>query len=198
VLALVAVAFTIAAAAPDGSWGASALLVVESATLVLALWTSGVDDAFSPRSIVLVGGTLVVAVANVVFAGTSISSATGLLAAALVVITSGTVARGVAREEQVNSRSVLGAVSIYLLIGLFFMFVYGAVATIGSGPFFAQGVDGSRPLRFYFSYVTLATVGYGDYTPAGNLGHTLAVAEALLGQLYLVTVVALLVSRLRR
>ena len=51
--------------------------------------------------------------------------------------------------------------------------------------------------RVYFSYVTLATLGYGDYTPAGDLGHTMAVVEALTGQLYLVTVVALLVSRLR-
>jgi hypothetical protein len=68
---------------------------------------------------------------------------------------------------------------------------------LGSGHFFAQGTDGTRSLRLYFSFVTLATLGYGDYTPAGNLGHTLAVLEALIGQLYLVTVLALLVSRLR-
>jgi hypothetical protein len=77
------------------------------------------------------------------------------------------------------------------------VFVYGAVATLGDGSFFLQGTDGTRALRTYFSYVTLATLGYGDYTPAGNLGHALAVVEALLGQLYLVTVVALLVARLR-
>jgi hypothetical protein len=58
-------------------------------------------------------------------------------------------------------------------------------------------MDGTRALRLYFSYVTLATLGYGDYTAASNLGHMLAVAEALIGQIYLVTVVALLVSRLR-
>ena len=63
---------------------------------------------------------------------------------------------------------------------------------------FAQGTDGTRAIRLYFSYVTLATLGYGDYTPAANVGRTLAVLEALLGQIYLVTVVALLVSRLRR
>jgi ion channel len=68
---------------------------------------------------------------------------------------------------------------------------------IGSPDFFAQGTDGSRALRLYFSYVTLATLGYGDYTPATNLGHMLAVSEALIGQLYLVTVVAVLVTRLR-
>ncbi len=51
-------------------------------------------------------------------------------------------------------------------------------------------------MRLYFSYVTLATLGYGDYTPAGNLGHAFAVLEALIGQLYLVTVVAVVVTRL--
>jgi len=47
------------------------------------------------------------------------------------------------------------------------------------------------------SYVTLATLGYGDYTPAGTTARMMAVTEALLGQLYLVTVVALVVGRLR-
>ena len=60
-----------------------------------------------------------------------------------------------------------------------------------------KGTDGTLATRLYFSYATLCTVGYGDYTAASDLGHTLAVSEALLGQLYLVTVVALLVSRVR-
>jgi hypothetical protein len=68
---------------------------------------------------------------------------------------------------------------------------------VGSGDFFAQGTDGTRSLRLYFSFVTLATLGYGDYTPAHELGRTLAIVEALFGQLYLVTVIALLVSRMR-
>jgi hypothetical protein len=85
-----------------------------------------------------------------------------------------------------------------MLFGLMFMFLYGAMAVLGQGPFFAQGTDGTRPLRLYFSFVTLATLGYGDYTPAGNLGHALAVLEALIGQLYLVTVVAVVVTRLGR
>jgi hypothetical protein len=50
----------------------------------------------------------------------------------------------------------------------------------------------------YFSYITMTTVGYGDYTAAGNLGRTLSASEALFGQLYLVTVVAVVVSRLGR
>jgi hypothetical protein len=78
-----------------------------------------------------------------------------------------------------------------------FTFFYGAVASLDSAPFFASGTDGTVPIRLYFSYVTLSTVGYGDYTAASNFGHLLSIIEALLGQLYLVTVVAVLVSRMR-
>ncbi|MBW8741904.1 MAG: two pore domain potassium channel family protein [Acidobacteria bacterium] len=108
------------------------------------------------------------------------------------------IATGVVDQDEVNAQSVTGAICIYLLFGLVFLFLYGAIAVLDSGTFFAQGTDGTRALRVYFSYVTLATLGYGDYTPAGELGHLLAVLEALIGQLYLVTVIALLVSRLRR
>ena len=52
-------------------------------------------------------------------------------------------------------------------------------------------------MRLYFSFTTLVTLGYGDYTAAGELGRTFAISEALIGQLYLVTVIALLISRIR-
>ena len=85
-----------------------------------------------------------------------------------------------------------------MLFGILFMFLYGVLATLGHTPFFAQGTDGTRPIRLYFSFVTLATLGYGDYTPAGNLGACARSTEALIGQLYLVTVVAVVVTRLGR
>jgi hypothetical protein len=55
------------------------------------------------------------------------------------------------------------------------------VAALDSAPFFTSGTDGNVPLRLYFSYVTLSTVGYGDYTASTNLGHMLAIIEALTG-----------------
>jgi Ion channel len=197
VLLLVLASFAFAAAASDDAWTGSVLLLLEAATLVTALWTSGVARTNSRMSRTLVIVAAAVAAANLVWGGTDLAEATGLLAATLVIATAGSIGIGVADQRDVNARSVLGAVSIYLLLGMLFVFVYGAVAALGSGPFFAQGTDGTRPLRLYFSYVTLATLGYGDYTPAGNFGHMLAVLEALTGQLYLVTIVALLVSRLR-
>jgi hypothetical protein len=64
-------------------------------------------------------------------------------------------------------------------------------------PFFAGGEPATVAHCLYFSFTTLATVGYGDLVARSDLGHTLAVSEALIGQIYLVTVVSLIVSNLR-
>jgi voltage-gated potassium channel Kch len=80
---------------------------------------------------------------------------------------------------------------------MFFSFLDGAVASIEDGPFFAGDPDTDRSDFLYFSYVTLSTVGYGDLSPVSDLGRMLAVAESLIGQIYLVTVVALIVANLR-
>ena len=117
---------------------------------------------------------------------------------ALVLAIALAVTIGITDQREVNRQSVTGAICVYVLIGLMFTLIYGAAAAFGSGFFFAQGTDGTTSVRLYFSYVTLATLGYGDYTPSGDFGHTAAVSEALIGQLYLVTVVALLVSNFGR
>jgi hypothetical protein len=75
--------------------------------------------------------------------------------------------------------------------------LYGAIDRI-DGSFFSQGVAATASRCLYFSFTTLTTVGYGDLTAASNLGHTLAVSEALLGQVYLVTVVSVIVGNLGR
>ena len=79
---------------------------------------------------------------------------------------------------------------------MFFAFVFGAVDNLGDEPFFAQGVAATPQRCSYFSFSTLTTVGFGDLTARGDLGRTLAVLEALIGQLYLVTVVSVGVSNL--
>lgn len=193
VLALVVATFAVAAAAPDSAWSSSALLLLGCTTLVIALWTSGLTHAGSHVSSLVVAAGSSVALVNLVRPG----SGAGLLSGLMLAATAAAISLGVIDQGEVNARSVLGAVCVYLLVGLVFAFVFGAVAELGSTPLFAQSTDGTRSLRVYFSYVTLATLGYGDYTPDGNLAQLLAVVEALIGQLYLVTVIAVLVSRLR-
>jgi hypothetical protein len=108
------------------------------------------------------------------------------------------VMRSLRASRAVRLEAVTGVLSLYIMIGLFFAFVYGALDAYGDDPFFAGGAPATAANCVYFSFVTLATVGYGDLTAAGNLGHTLSVFEALIGQIYLVTVVSLIVSNLGR
>jgi voltage-gated potassium channel len=197
VLLLVVASFVFTAAGPnDATWSQSVLVLVQSATLVVALWTSGLGRAAVLPSVLLAGVGISVAVVQILSGGDALTGAAGLVNAGLVVAIGAVIGVGVFDQRTVNQQSILGAICIYLLIGMLFTFVYGAVAVLGSGDFFAQGTDGTPSLRLYYSYVTLATLGYGDYTSAGDLGHTLAIVEALLGQLYLVTVVAVIVGRL--
>jgi hypothetical protein len=92
----------------------------------------------------------------------------------------------------------MGVLCIYLLMGMLYAFLYGSIDRLGGDPFFVGGAPASASNCLYFSFTTMTTVGYGDLTARSNLGHTVAVSEALIGQIYLVTVVAVLVSGLGR
>jgi hypothetical protein len=195
-LAFVVAGFLFAALEPNASWSTSLLVLLQAATLVCALWTVGLAEPRSLPSVSIAAVAVAAAVANLALAGHAASGAVGLLSASLTLATAFAVAVGVIDQGEVNRDSIRGAICVYVLLGMIFVFLYSTAAELGSGPFFAQGTDGTRAVRTYFSYVTLATLGYGDYTPVGTLGRTLAICEALLGQIYLVTVVALLVARL--
>ena len=198
VLVAIFAGFFLAALLPDTPWALSLIVLVQSATLLIAIWTAG--WAMSERTVPFAIGTgaAVAATINIFSQSEALTATLGITAGLLTITIAVVIAAGALGQNEVNSRSVAGAICVYLLFGMMFMFLYGALATLGHTPFFAQGTDGTRSLRLYFSFVTLATLGYGDYTPTGNLGHALAVLEALIGQLYLVTVVAVVVTRLGR
>jgi Ion channel len=196
-LLMISVSFVFAATAPDADWATGVLVLLQSATMVVALWASGLTRAESPVNAGLLLVAVALGTADIIHGGSTLDGVLSIVSGVLTVATAVVIALSVVDRGEINRQSITGAICVYILLGMVAMFVYGAVAALGSGPFFAQGTDGTRAIRLYFSYVTLATLGYGDYTPAGNLGHALAVIEALLGQLYLVTVVALLVARVR-
>lgn len=100
--------------------------------------------------------------------------------------------------EGVDLEVVLGALCAYLWIGGYFAFLFGAAATVFQMPFFVQPGAENQVNYLYFSFVTLTTTGYGDLTPAYGPGRMLAVTEAVIGQLYLVSVVSIVVSAFGR
>jgi Ion channel len=171
------------------------IVLTECGLLGTAVWTSGVWHD-RKAALALIALAAAAAVVQLVFRGNNPSGIVSIFEVALLVATVVVIAVGVVDQGEINAQSIFGAVSIYVLLGMLFVFVYSAAAALGSGPFFAQGTDGTLATRVYFSYVTLATLGYGDYTAAGDFGRTVSVIEAMTGQLYLVTVIALLVGRL--
>ena len=122
--------------------------------------------------------------------------------AVLVALGPPAVAVGIVHELRSSGRvrleAVMGVLSLYVLLGMLFAFVYGAIDHLGGNPVFAGGQEATVSRCLYYSFTTLTTVGYGDFTTRSDLGHTLSVFEALLGQIYLVTVVSLIVSNLGR
>jgi voltage-gated potassium channel len=197
VLLLILASFAFMSVAPQSSWADSVLILLQAGTLVMALWTSGLAGVISSTSLASAALSVVAATVLTISGGGTLRGVVGILSGLIVVATIVTIAIGVVDQGEANLQSVIGAICIYLLAGFFFFFLYGAIAALGSEPLFNGGTDGTRPTRLYFSFVTLATLGYGDFTPGTNLGRMLAVFEALMGQLYLVTVIALLVSRIR-
>ena len=175
--------------------------VLIGATLMLALYAAEL-----PRRLLRVAAALIliivagVVIASVAGKGTTVAGIAAIANGLLVAFAPPAVVIGVLRNLRatgtVTVTVVAGVLCLYLLVGLFFAFTYIAIQNLGGAPFFSNGAAATSSRSVYFSFVTMTTVGYGDFTARTNLGHTLAVSEALLGQIYLVTVVAAIVSRL--
>jgi hypothetical protein len=115
----------------------------------------------------------------------------------MLLLTAGIIVRRVLAKPTVTVQSIYGALSAYLIIGLMFAAFFAAFQHLGSYPFFADHEKVTTQTLQYFSFTTLTTLGYGDYTAATNSGQALAVIEALTGQVFLATLVARLVTAYR-
>jgi ion channel len=197
---LLTLAFSVfALIAQDSSAVRTLELFAAGATLLVAVLTSRAPAATRRTAslavaISVLGGGIAAAV------GSPEPWVTFSASALLLAVTAGVILAGLVRlviERGVVLQAVFGALSVYLLVGLTLAFVIGAVAAGVSGPYFASGTDATQNARVYFSFTTLTTTGFGDYTAAERGGRAIAVLEMLIGQLYLVTVIATLVGNLR-
>jgi hypothetical protein len=199
-VALAASFFTLGIA-PEGDAGRAVITVLAGGTLLLAFWVAEMPARrLRPAGIaiaVLVAATLGVIAAD---SGSSVVGANAIVNGLLVALAPPAVVIGIVRNLRaygaVTIHTVYGALCLYLLVGLFFAFVYGAIDNFGGDPFFANGADATPARLVYYSFTTLTTVGYGDFSARTDLGHTLSATEALIGQIYLVTVVSVIVANL--
>jgi len=185
-------------ALPDNNVGRGFALLLQA--LLLVMVTVAARD--SAGRILSAIGLAAAALGGISAAGVTIPSWIALgLSSALAAAMITTMAIGIValiRSEGVNVQAVAGGLAMYLLVGMAFSDMIGAVAAVGDGYYFAQGTDGTSGERIYYSFVSLTTTGFGDLTPSNEVGRALAVLEVLIGQIYLVVVVALLVGNLTR
>lgn len=199
-VALVLIAATIATsfAVASTTWGSLVGVVLGGSTLLFVLTASEAGRRVVRAARVFVGTLVALAFAGTLWGGEAASQTLIFLAgAALASVAPVAIIARLRRHTVVTAHTVMGALCLYLLSGLFFAYVYAFVGVVG-GTTFAGGEDAILPNTVYFSFVTLATVGYGDLTPGTQLVRMLAVMEAIGGQLYLVAGVAILVGNLGR
>jgi voltage-gated potassium channel Kch len=201
VLIILPIGFSLAAP-PEEPWARALAVVLYAVAIIVSLAVAHAKRRMQLVALALLVVVAISAVVDAIVGSTASAGITRAVLGLLIALAPFALARGVIRhlraERTVTLDAVYGAIAIYLLIGAFFATIDAAVGQIGSHPFLTQTTNPGFEQYMYFSYVTLATVGYGDFTPATSLARALAVTEALSGQLYLVTIVAVLVSNVGR
>jgi uncharacterized membrane protein len=190
---LIGLYLLIAAEQHRNLWGRFLISVVLGAVLLLAFHTSHVRARAFRIGIVLV---VIADLANLLQAAFNRQGGDGstfimfllVLAAPVVIL------NRIIRHETVGLETILGAICVYVLIAIAFAGIYGGINEAEPSGFFAQKVEPNNVDFLYFSFVTITTVGYGDLTAGTSTGRVVVTFEALIGQIFLVTLVARLVS----
>lgn len=199
ILACVVALFVVQAAFAEGAVMRVAQVALAGTALVLAAELESGHPRILRAAWVVSGSAMVLAGLQLVGrdqpeAGGGLLLVNGLLVAAGPVL----IFDSMRRHLEVSMRTVIGAITVYILFGLFFAFVYRSILLFDPASF-TTGTGTLSPASMqYFSFVTLTTVGFGDITPVSNGARTLVGLQALLGQIYLVTVVAVVVGNLGR
>ncbi|MGH2975201.1 MAG: ion channel [Solirubrobacterales bacterium] len=194
VFLLVLVTYALASLIENHGWTSVVLTAATGATSVVALVSSHARARFVRVALML--AVLAVALAAV---GAAADDRTWLNLATVIQISLLTVAmaavlRRVVMAPEVGSRTILGALSVYAVLGILFTFLYGVIDRVQGGPFFAGHPQPASSDFLFFSYTTLTTTGYGNLVPGGQPGRLVSGLEMMAGQIFLVTLVAGLVS----
>ena len=179
----------------DARWGAVASILLSVAALIVAISDPDAGEGLRPWHWVLIGFCVALVPLVLVFTSSSVLGLAYLVPVGLLVSATLPVTLSrIAHHKKVTSETILGALCAYILFGLLFAFVFLALGEFRDTSFFAQPGPHEASEYLYFSFVALTTLGFGDLSPAVGLPQALTVIEALLGNVFLVTLVARLVT----
>ena len=194
VLALIVVTYAVAVSQGESSVLGSLVVLVQVATVWFVLQTARARRAVRAAAFVVLVAAAALVVAGGVLGGQSselliLLASTGLYFVAPIVVVQHLVTRSIIDRE-----TVLGVIAAYLLIGMFFAFLYRVMGVVQPDPFFGAGGAATPSQTLFFSFTTLSTTGYGNLVPEASTGQTVAVAEMIIGQLFLITAVGKVIS----
>jgi Ion channel len=192
VLLLLAAAFTFAMIAPTVRWARVVTALLQGAGVMATLSRAGVGHRLYYPAMVAVLVTVAAALVAT-SAGRYPQGLSDFVGGALLLLVPIAIGLEFRRKLTVTAQSVTAALCIYVVLGMFFASVASGVSGVSGRPYFTSMTNADSADYMYFSFITLSTVGYGDLVPTLRVGWALAVLEGLSGQLYLVTVVALVV-----
>ena len=179
----------------DPRWGAIGSTLLSAAALIVAISDPEAGHRVHLHHWILTAACVALAPLVLLVNSSSLIGLTYVLPIALLVTATLPITlRRVLQHRRVTSETVLGALCAYVLIGLLFAFLFLAVNDLRSGPFFTQPGPHGQSEYLYFSFVALTTLGFGDLSPTVGLPQALTVLEALFGNVFLVTLVARLVT----
>ena len=200
-LGLIVASLVFQLAAPFTDWSRIVTVALQGMTLLLAMRTSRARPLLIRVAAIAVALALAGTITAAVSGGDVGADSTAVVNLLLVGVAPAAVVFGVwqnVREDRaVTLTTMFGVLCVYLLVGMFFGFIYGVIQAFDSTGVFAQVSNPGQADFLYFSFTTMTTTGFGDLTAATGLGRSVAISEALFGQIYLVTVVAAIVSNLR-
>lgn len=184
--------FSVGVTAP---WAASLVITVQIGTVWAVLHVSRARRPVRRIAGVLLLISALAALVNL-FVGkeTTGEGAVAFMSAVLYLIAPFSITRSLVFRREIDLQTILGAIDIYLLVGMLFAFIYRFLGVVQPSAFFGAAGDAKFPQDLFFSFTTLTTTGYGNYVPAGNPGQSFAVAEMLIGQLFLVIAVAKVIN----
>ena len=196
VLLLIIITFVVMMTLPPEGWGGRvAAVTIAALTAIVAFTSSDVRSARMRLAAVIAGvAVAAAALATAISSDRLLALAFGIVAIMLAIAAVTILRRVIVGAREVDFRTILGAISVFTLLGLLFAFLYYALSRWSHDPFFAGHAAARSSDYLFFSYTTLTTTGYGNLVPAGTVGQSFAVLEMLVGQIFLVTLVAGLVS----
>lgn len=201
VFALIVVTVIFQLSVPDTELTRLIRVIMQAVVAMTALRAAGAHVQLLRGSMTVVSVMVVVAFVGVIAPSELTTIVQRVLLLALIALTPIAILAGVVRElredRRVTVETVYCGLCIYLLFGTGFAVLFAAIEDIGNTPFFTTVTDGTSSEFLYYSLATLTTTGYGDFVAATEFGRAMSVTEALIGQMYLVTVLAVIVSNVR-